>query len=106
MSLQTKFHFMSQTIILSLSASLLLKKRALFLSSSTLLGLNMKIAYRLWKWKVKGSPTFVWEQKLRSKKKILKAWEKNNYISPVEARKQGLQELQQLQDRHEVEEFI
>eukprot|EP00253_Pinus_taeda_P006193 PITA_06193 len=50
-----------------------------------------------WRMEVNGSPSFVWEQKLKNVKTALKAWIKNSMQSPNRQRKEAVTQLEGIQ---------
>lgn len=50
-----------------------------------------------WKTDVSGSPSFVWEQKMKNTKKALKEWIKKSTNTPTSQRREATNQLEELQ---------
>ena len=53
----------------------------------------MDVVTQAWSQYIVGSPSFVWEKKLKNKKYALKKWEKNSFYTPTSSRLDKVIEL-------------
>eukprot|EP00253_Pinus_taeda_P023717 PITA_23717 len=62
-----------------------------------------EVVYAAWTQHVEGSPTHIWETKLKKARQDLKNWAKSNYQEPEEHKKKIKQELEEVQQRIETQ---
>lgn len=62
-----------------------------------------EVVYAAWTQHVEGSPTHIWETKLKKARQYLKNWAKSNYQEPEEHKKKIKQELEEVQQRIETQ---